>query len=216
MNATHFLEWFEFSLMPNLPLNSLIIFDNAKYHNTVVKKTPTKSSMKREMKAWLDNRGISYNPKDLKQDLFQSCHTSTVYHTDRIAHQYGHKVVRLPISHCELNPIEMAWATVKDFIRKNNTTFRLSDVQSLIPAAFDEVTSSQWERMRRHVTKVEDDYWEKDGLLEEEMEEFVISLGGPDSSDDDDSDDDDYTGDCSSEEDLEDDDYDMRLLHQEE
>ena len=103
------------------------------------------------MKAWLDNSGISYNPKDLKQDLFriiQSCHTSTVCHTDRIAHQYGHKVVRLPISHCELNPIKMAWATVKDFIRKNNTTFRLSDVQSLIPAAFEEVTSSQWERMR--------------------------------------------------------------------
>ena len=122
MNATHFLEWFEFSPMPNLPLNSLIILDNAKYHNTVVEKTPTKSSTKREMKAWLDNHGISYNPKDLKQDLFQSCHTSTV---DRIAHQYGQEVVRLPISHCELNPIEMAWATVKDFIRKNNTTFRL-------------------------------------------------------------------------------------------
>ena len=60
-----------------------------------------------------------------------------------------------------------------------------------------------------HVTKDEDDYWEKDGLLEEEMEGF-ISLGGPDSSDDeDDSDDDDYTGDCTSEEDLEDDDYDI-------
>uniref|UniRef100_A0A1X7UY40 Uncharacterized protein n=1 Tax=Amphimedon queenslandica TaxID=400682 RepID=A0A1X7UY40_AMPQE len=43
---------------------------------------------------------------------------------------------------------EMAWATLKDYIRKNNTTFRLSDVQSLIPAAFDEVTSSHWEKMR--------------------------------------------------------------------
>ena len=218
MNATHFLEWFEFSLMPNLPLNSLIILDNTKYHNTVAKKTPTKSSTKREIKAWLDNRGISYNPKDLKQDLFriiQSCHTSTVYHTENSSPVWARS--SQTSSHCALNPIEMAWATVKDFIRKDNTTFRLSDVQSLIPAAFDEVMSSKWERMRRHVTKVEDDYWEKDGLLEEEMEEFVISLGGPDSSDDeDDSDNDDYTGDCSSEEDLEDDDYDMRLLHQEE
>ena len=127
LNATHFLEWFQFSLIPNLLPNSLIL-NNAKYHNTVVEKTPTKRSMKREMKAWLDNHGISYKPKDLKQDLFriiQSCHTSTVYHTDRIAHQYGHEVVRLPISHGELKSIEMAWATVKDFIRKNNTTFQL-------------------------------------------------------------------------------------------
>ena len=100
VNATHFLEWFEFSLMPNLPLNSLIILDNAMYQQREVSqyccRENTKSSTKREMKAWLDNRGISYNLKDLKQDLFriiQSCHTSTVYHTDRIAHQYGHEVV---------------------------------------------------------------------------------------------------------------------------
>lgn len=105
---------------------------------------------------------------------------------------------------------------VKDYIRKNNTTFRLSDVQSLIPAAFDELTSSHWEKMHWHVTKVEDDYWEKEGLLEEEMEEFIITLGGPDSSDEDDRDEDDYTGDCSGEEDLEDDENDERLLHRQE
>uniref|UniRef100_A0A1X7UWU3 Tc1-like transposase DDE domain-containing protein n=1 Tax=Amphimedon queenslandica TaxID=400682 RepID=A0A1X7UWU3_AMPQE len=111
---------------PQPSSNFLIILDNANYHNTVVEKTPTKSWTKRAIKARLDN----------------------LYHTDRLAHQHGHEVVRLPISHCELNPIEMAWATLKDYIRKNNTTFRLSDVQSLIPAAFDEVTSSHWEKMR--------------------------------------------------------------------
>uniref|UniRef100_A0A1X7VJG5 Uncharacterized protein n=1 Tax=Amphimedon queenslandica TaxID=400682 RepID=A0A1X7VJG5_AMPQE len=95
----------------------------------------------------------------------------------------------------EVRP-KIAWATVKDYITNNNTTFRFSDVQSLTPAAFDEVMSSLWEKMRQHVTKVEDDYWEKDGLLEEEIEEFIMTLGGPDSSDDDDdTDDDDYAGD---------------------
>lgn len=48
------------------------------------------------------------------------------------------------------------------------------------------------------------------------MEEFIITLGGPDSSNEDDSVDNDYTGDCSSEEDFEDDENDKRLRHREE
>ena len=50
MNSTHFLEWFEKQLIPNIPPNSIIILDNAKYHNTVVEKVPTKCSTKKIMK----------------------------------------------------------------------------------------------------------------------------------------------------------------------
>lgn len=35
----------------------------------------------------------------------------------------GHEVVRLPVAHCELNPIEMAWAQVKDYIKANNRRY---------------------------------------------------------------------------------------------
>lgn len=35
----------------------------------------------------------------------------------------GHEVVRLPVAHCELNPIEMAWAQVKECVRRNNQKF---------------------------------------------------------------------------------------------
>ena len=30
----------------------------------------------------------------------------------------GHKVIRLPPYHCELNPIELAWAAEKNFAAK--------------------------------------------------------------------------------------------------
>ena len=139
MNAAHFLEWFEYCLIPDLPPHSLKILDNAKYHNTIVEKIPTKRSTKRVMKQWLDNHGITYDSKDLKKDLFkliQSCNAITFYQTDCVAARYGHEVVRLPIAHCEFNPIEMAWSIVKDYIRKNNTTFKLTDVQALIPLVF--------------------------------------------------------------------------------
>lgn len=71
MNAEHFLEWFEYRLIPNIPPASLIILDNAKYHNTVVERIPTKSSTKAVMREWLTNQGITFDSKDLKRDLFK-------------------------------------------------------------------------------------------------------------------------------------------------
>ena len=52
-----------------------------------------------------------------------------VYKTDKIANLHGHEVIRTPVRHCELNPIELIWAQVKGFVAKNNTTFRLKDVK---------------------------------------------------------------------------------------
>jgi hypothetical protein len=49
---------------------------------------------------------------------------------------YEVHVLRTPVRHCELNPIELIWAQVKGFVAKNNTTFRLKDVKELTYAAF--------------------------------------------------------------------------------
>jgi hypothetical protein len=41
-------------------------------------------------------------------------------------------ILRTPVRHCELNPIELIWAQVKGFVAENNTTFRLKDVEKLV------------------------------------------------------------------------------------
>ena len=71
MNAKHFLEWFEKTLIYHLPPKSVIVLDNAKYHNTVIEKIPTKSSLKKVTQDWLERHGIPYEPTDLKRDLLQ-------------------------------------------------------------------------------------------------------------------------------------------------
>ena len=52
--------------------------------------------------------------------------------------------LRSPVAHCELNPIEIVWSKVKGFPKKNNKTFRLADLEKLVPEAFDTVTSDIW------------------------------------------------------------------------
>ena len=86
--------------------------------------------------------------------------------------QSGHEVVRLPIAHCELNPIELAWAIMKDYCRKHNQSFTLKEIRSLIPHGLEQVTPDMWKHFCDHVLGVEDNYWEKDGLLEDAVEDF--------------------------------------------
>ena len=45
--------------------------------------------------------------------------TPVVYKTDTIDNLHGHEVLRTPVRHCELNPIELIWAQVKGFVAKN-------------------------------------------------------------------------------------------------
>ena len=44
----------------------------------------------------------------------------------------GHFVLRTPVRHCELNPIELIWGTVKRAVANRNTTFRIRDVERLV------------------------------------------------------------------------------------
>ena len=70
--------------------------------------------------------------------------------------QLGHEVVRLPVAHCELNPIEMAWSQVKGHVKDNNKKyaffkstivisgvlfrFTLTEVKELVYEGFEKVT----------------------------------------------------------------------------
>ena len=98
---------------------------------------------------------------------------------DDMAKQTGHEVVRLPVAHCELNPIEMAWSQMKHFIQSHNENFTLTEMERLTYLAFDEVTPERWKSLIAHIReKVEDHYWEADRLQMEVVDEFIISLDG--------------------------------------
>ena len=185
MTSEHFEEWFNDTLIPKLEQNSIIVMDNASYHSRRLQKIPTKSSNKQEMKDWLTAHGIQFPERALKCELHSSIMSSNpvaVYAVDEIAKAAGHEVVHLPPYHCELNPIEMAWAQVKGYIREHNTLFTLTHVKELTHTGFAKVGEEEWQKLVKHVQdKVEDKFWEEDALQETYIEEFIIRTGGSDS-----------------------------------
>ena len=128
MNATHFLEWFENKgkLCTHVPIKSLIVLDNASYHNTEVEKIPTMKSRKSEMKEWPTKHGIDYDECDFKVDLMgktTQARPTKQFATDAIAEKFTHTVVGLPVAHPELNPIELTWSVIKGYVAKHNKVY---------------------------------------------------------------------------------------------
>ena len=67
---------------------------------------------------------------------------------------------------------------------KYYSRFTLTEVKRLTYEGFKMVTPEAWRKKIEHVReKVEDHYWEKDGLYEEHTFEFIIQLSESDFED---------------------------------
>uniref|UniRef100_A0A1X7V968 Tc1-like transposase DDE domain-containing protein n=1 Tax=Amphimedon queenslandica TaxID=400682 RepID=A0A1X7V968_AMPQE len=92
----------------------------------------------------------------------------------------GHEVVHLPVAHCMLNPIELAWGQVKGHIKANTSKFTLNEAERLAKEGFEVVTKERWADLVKHVRdKVKDHYWQDNLDLDEHfrVSEFVIHVG---------------------------------------
>lgn len=63
------------------------------------------------------------------------------------------RVVRLPPYHCDLNPIELIWANVKQKVAAHNLGSR--DVKQLAEEAFNSITPETWKNCCNHVVTLE-------------------------------------------------------------
>lgn len=148
-------SWFLERLLPNLPANSVIVIDNASYHSRKQEKIPTTASKKQEIFNWLSEKGIPLEEGLLKRDLLQilSIHKDhyNKYLLDETAAQMGHTILRLPPYHCTLNPIEMVWAQVKNYIKHNNTSFKTKEIPILIEEGYKNVSVQNWQNYIKHV-----------------------------------------------------------------
>jgi hypothetical protein len=78
-----------------------------------------------------------------------------------------------------ITAIQLAWAKVKNYVRNATTegNLTLKRLKELTEDAFKTVTKQDWIGYCGHVHKLELQYWEKDGIVSDVIDEIVISLG---------------------------------------
>jgi len=169
MDWSNFSRWFTENLLPNIPENSIIIMDNASYHNTVEENLfPKSNARKEELRKWLNDNEIPWGEDLLKAELYSLCKNfepKPVYKIDKIAEAAGHSVLRTPQYHPELQPIEMCWGVVKNYMAKH-CDFTIKKFRNNLPLAFSQVTSSTCRQLIKKTTAQENKYWEEDGKID--------------------------------------------------
>ncbi|XP_049269938.1 uncharacterized protein LOC125757812 [Rhipicephalus sanguineus] len=178
MDASRFQKWFVEQLLPNIKPHSVIVMDNAPYHSAQVEKLPSSSSRKAEIQSWLISKNIPFSDDQLKSELLQlveqNKHLFLAYQVDKLASAAGHEVVRLPPYHCELNPIELVWSQVKGYVASRNTDFKIESVEKLLQEGIASVTQQNWLHDCTHVMRLEDEAWERDGIIDSQTDSLII------------------------------------------
>ncbi len=61
INSDKFEDWLQNKLLPHLPPNSVVIYDNVSTHSRQYNKPPTQSANKNSIKNWLILNKIEFN-----------------------------------------------------------------------------------------------------------------------------------------------------------
>lgn len=169
MTSEIFQKWFCEKLLPNIPPKSIIVMDNASYHNVLAATSaPTETCSKERMLQWLERNKIVCSPDCLKVELVEilaKVAPEPTYAIDEIAEEHGHKVLRTPPYHPELQPIEICWGVLKNEIARN-CDFTMRNLEIQLENAFAKVTEQTCSKIIKQVREVEDDFWKEDSISE--------------------------------------------------
>ena len=170
MNWVNFSKWFETQLLPNIAPESIVILDNARYHNVLEDDViPNKSSKKEQLCHWLIRNGYPCRDDMLKSELLELCTRlapTVEYKLDQLAAEHGISILRTPPYHPELQPIETCWAVVKNHMA-DNCDFTMTGLRKRLPEAFSKVSSDTCKEIIAKVFDQEEKYWSEDEKLDE-------------------------------------------------
>ena len=104
---------------------------------------------------------------------------------ESIAKNAGHETLRLPQHHCELNPIEMVWGVLKNYVATENKDMTLKSVEELFRKRHAELKDQPkfWKKCVEKVKRIEEDCRKSDISVDIQVEKLCVELH-PDSSSD--------------------------------
>lgn len=150
MNFTVFLKWLEEKVFPKMKSHGhkcVLVIDRAKYHTMLTEETrpPTTQWNKSLLAGFIVKWGtpvpgdwpLIWKRKKTRRQLLECARQvkpNPKYLVQELADKFTDgafiiKIIFLPVAHPELNPMEMAWGTVKRAVATANVTFSLSEVE---------------------------------------------------------------------------------------
>jgi hypothetical protein len=180
MNYENYEKWIKTKLIPNIPPNSVMVIDNAPYHNVQLNLAPRSSSRKGDMIKWLSERGIPFSNAMMKPELYSIIKINKpkykMYKIDAILAESGHSVLRLPPYHPDLNPIELIWSLLKANVARKNVLFSMEAVQKLVESTCQSITSEDWLSRCNHCKTIEEAYMELEPHIDSTSDQIIITL----------------------------------------
>lgn len=184
LNFENYEKWIRTQLLPNLPPKSVLVIDNASYHNKVYDSAPNSNSKKCDMHAWLSDKGISFTTEMLKPELYQLIKSNKIrfqrFIIDDILAEHGHEVLRLPSYHPDLNPIEMVWLSIKSYISSKNIQWNIGRVIELVKEKIDVMGPNDWKKLCDEVKTIEEAYINSDHVIDQMTDELDVRVGDSD------------------------------------
>lgn len=116
----------------------------------------------------MDDKGIPWGEDMLRAELYALCklfEPKPDYKIDKIAQAAGHSILRTPQYHPELQPIEMCWGVMKNYMAKH-CDFTLANFRENLPLAFSQVTRETCEKLIAKTVKEEKKFWREDGKID--------------------------------------------------
>lgn len=176
MDEKNFLKWFTNQLLPNIPDNSVIVMDNASYHNTFQDDgVPALTSKKAVLQAWLDENNVDYGKDYLRPQLIELINAHRPQRVYKIDHMLandpkyksrGIEILRTPQYHPELQPIEKCWAVVKQYMAQH-CEFTLKGLEKNLDKAWSKVTANTMKGIMKKMLHWQDYHFTQDNLLDE-------------------------------------------------
>lgn len=175
MNEENFTKWFTTQLLPNIPDNTVIIMDNASYHNVLQEDgVPPLTSKKVVLQKWLRDNNIRFSEEMLRPqlvDLINKNRPPKIFKLDNMLRSDSKyksrniEILRTPQYHPELQPIEKCWGVIKQYMAQH-CDFSLKGLEKNLKKAWTKVSSKTMKGIMKKVYYWENYHFEQDSLLD--------------------------------------------------